>query len=116
MSATAFLTLALAILLSTSLDITIGLLFLLGCTIPGIMAVGYLYACELLSPDQRRIFNLLYSFFETLTNVLAVLAYWLVDNNYFWISAVQFGLVIFTFLFLLVPESPMWLLTSGRQS
>ena len=87
-NASVFLALSLAILLSKSLNVTIGLLFCLGCTIPGFMSVGYLYACEMLSPSQRNVFNLVYCFYETMINIIAILTYWFLDNNYFWITAV----------------------------
>jgi MFS family permease len=87
-NAVAFVVSGTAILLSHSLNLTIGLLFCIGCTIPGFMNVGFLYAQELLSPNQRNAFNCTYAVYDSSANILAVLAYWFFDNNYFWITAV----------------------------
>jgi len=75
------------ILLSSSIDLTIGLLFCLGCTVPGFMSVGFLYAQEMMTLSQRKTFYLTYYLFDSAVNIVAVLAYWFIDNNYFWITA-----------------------------
>lgn len=52
-SYTVFVLVSYSILMSTSLDLTIYLMFFLGCTVPGLMNVGFVYANELLSQKQQ---------------------------------------------------------------
>ena len=49
-------------------------------------------------------------------NSTAILCYMFVDNNYFINTAAQFSLVVIALIMLVnVPESPLWLIKSGKQ-
>lgn len=98
------------LLLSENIDLTSGLMFALGTTIPGIIAVSYVYTSELLSLEQQYTFDRLWVFFDGFANIIAVLGYMFITNNYYFIVSAQASLALIATLLLLgVPESPLWL-------
>jgi MFS family permease len=104
------------LLLSSDIYFTTALMLSLGFCIIGIISVSYVYTCEMLSPDQLYIFNKIWVIMDGVANSTAILCYMFVANNILVVSSAQFSLVILALVTLVnVPESPLWLIKSGKE-
>jgi len=95
----------------------LALMFIAGALTPGRGPVGFMLACEYLTPDQKLFFSSLSSFIDGVVLLVITLFYWFIDNHYRYVSSIGLLLNLFAIigLWLIIPESPLWQLKSGQK-
>lgn len=105
----------LGLYVSNNIYMTITLMFFAGMTCPGNTSVAFIYGCEFLTASQQNIFSTAVMFFDCLVFLQFTLYYWLVTNNYIYLTSFGLVLVIVGLVgaIFYMPESPLWLLKTN---
>ena len=104
------------LIFSRSLDLTLWLMFFVGCATPGKSSVGFVYGNEFLAYKWRVLFGSLYMLLDGMTVILSAIYFGWVSDKYVPFSALGpiFGTLGFIGIVFFMPESPIWLLKKGR--
>ena len=115
-SLVAAIIMAAQLILAKNIYVTFVLMLLIGMTFPGNTSIAFVYMCEFLTPDQQVVFSTVCMFFDCTVFLQFTIYYWLVTNNYIWLTSFGAILTIVGTLgaYFFMPESPLWLLTTNQ--
>lgn len=104
------------VVFSKSMDMTIGLITLIGIVTSGRILVGYVYASEFLTNKWRVIFGTLNLVVDGTSTIWSAIYYDFVSKHSIYFELIGCGLAIICTLlaFLFIPESPIWLMKTGK--
>lgn len=104
------------LVLSRSLNLTIGIITFIGVITAGRILVGYVYACDFLTPKWRILYGTLNITIDGTTTLWAALYFDFVSKRaiYFECFGILLAIMALVLHCILVPESPFWLLKKGK--
>ena len=102
-------------MLTKNVYVMIFISFSFGLTSPSRLVIGWVYFLELIPKKQRTLVACIYTIIDSLVYMSITIYFWVISKHWFYIILVGYVLSIITAVLMwFLPESPVFLITLGR--